>query len=78
MFLIRHVILEDHLIKGLCGWEPVIVSHHFAKFGGHRHCGSGDMLLVVEELDSKCLLTSAITIFFKASGLSCFHTRNFR
>ena len=32
-----------------------MVSHHPAKFGGHRHCGSGDiMLLVAEEENSKC------------------------
>ena len=30
-------------------WEPFVRSHHHAKFGGHRHCGSGEeMLLVVE------------------------------
>ena len=29
------------------------MSHHPVKFAGHRHCGSGDItLLVVEELDS--------------------------
>ena len=33
--------------------EPITVSHHPAKFGGHRHCGSGDIiLLLVEEQDS--------------------------
>ena len=30
-----------------------MVSHHHATFGGHRHCGSGDiMFVVVEEQDS--------------------------
>ena len=30
-----------------------MVSHHPAKFGGHSHCGSGDiMFLVAEEQDS--------------------------
>ena len=30
-----------------------MVSHHPAKFGGHKHCGSGDMmLLVIEGQDS--------------------------
>ena len=29
-----------------------MVSHHLAKFGGHRHCGSGDMFLVAEEKKS--------------------------
>ena len=30
-------------------------SHHPAKFGGHRNCGSGDMMfLVIEGQDSTC------------------------
>ena len=28
-----------------------MASHQHAKFGGHRHCGSGDMVLAVEEQD---------------------------
>ena len=24
-----------------------MVSHHLAKFGGHRHCGSGDLVVLV-------------------------------
>ena len=28
-------------------WELIKVSQHPAKFGGHRHCGSGDKLLLV-------------------------------
>ena len=32
-----------------------MISHCPAKFGGHRHCGSGDiMLLVAEEEDFRC------------------------
>ena len=32
-----------------------MVSHHPAKFGGHRHCGSGDiMFLFAEEENSRC------------------------
>ena len=53
-----------------------MVNHHPAKFGGHRDFGSGDMFLVVEEQDSTCLLTSAITT--TTHGMSCSHTRNFR
>ena len=30
-------------------------SHHPAKFGGHEHCGSGDMTFaVIEEQDTIC------------------------
>ena len=32
-----------------------MVSHHPAKFGGHRHCDSGDMMfLVSKEENSSC------------------------
>ena len=37
----------------LNGWEPLMASHHPAKFGGHRHYGNGDMFLVPEEEDSR-------------------------
>lgn len=36
------------------------------------------IMLVGEEQDSKCLLTSVNTIFFKVRDMSCLHTRNFR
>ena len=30
---------------------PLMVSHHRTKFGGHRHCGKGDiMVLVCQEI----------------------------
>ena len=39
----------------LYGWDPLMVSHHPAMFGGHRYCGSRDkMFWVVEEQDSIC------------------------
>ena len=50
MVLVCHVISQDHMIKGSCdfmGGSPLI--HHPAKFGGHRHCVSGDMMFVVAE-----------------------------
>ena len=31
-----------------------MVSHHRAKFGDNRHCGSRDMFLVAEEENSRC------------------------
>ena len=45
MILTCHVILQDHLIKGSCDLGRN-VSYHPAKFGGHRHSDSGDMILV--------------------------------
>ena len=54
-----------------------MVSHHPAKFDGHRHCGSGDlMFLVVEEQDSTCLRFNPPLLFIskghglKAHGMS--------
>ena len=42
-------------------WQSLMVSHHSAKFGGHRHCGSrGIMLLVAEEENSRCSCIDAI------------------
>ena len=32
-----------------------MVSHQLAKFGGHKHCDSGDIFLVAEEEDSTWL-----------------------
>ena len=49
-----------------------MVGHHPAKFVGHRHCGSEDMFLVVEEQDFRCscfnlpLLFSSKSHGFKA------------
>ena len=31
-----------------------MVCHQPAKFGGHRHCDSGDMILVAKEENSRC------------------------
>ena len=60
-----------------------MVSHHSAKFGDHRHCGSEDiMFLVAEEENSRCsrfnppLLFNAPLLFIskehglKAHGIS--------
>ena len=33
-----------------------MISHHSAKFGGHRHCGSGEMFLVAKDENSRCCL----------------------
>ena len=46
MVLVCHVISQDHVIKGSCDfyrWEPLMISHHPAKFGGLRQGGSEDV-----------------------------------
>ena len=43
------------MVMWFYGWEFRMVSHHPAKFGGHRDCGSGDMMfLVLERKHSAC------------------------
>ena len=56
-----------------------MVSHHLAKFGGHRHCGSGDvMFLVVEGQDSTCPCLNLPLLFIsKAYDMACSDTLNF-
>ena len=63
------------------GQKPRSVSHHPTKFCGFRHCGSGDIMILVchvilEDHVIK-VLKSAITIFSKAHGMSHSHIRNF-
>ena len=58
-----------------------MINYHPAKFGGHRHCGSEViiMILVVEMQDSTCLYFYPPLLFFtKANSMPCSHTRNFR
>ena len=59
------------------GWTPLTVKYYTVKFHSHRHCGGGDMSLVVEEQESTCWLSFTITIFSKVHGISCSHTQNF-
>ena len=46
-------------VTWLCGWDPVILSHHLAKFGVHRPCGSGDITFFICHVTtiSKCHVT---------------------
>ena len=48
-----------------------MVSHHPVKFGGHRHCSSGDiMFLVAKEENSRCYLLNPPLLFTsKGHGL---------
>ena len=50
MFLVCHVIKQEHVIKELgdyndrCSFK---VSQHPTKFVGYRHCGIGDIMFLV-------------------------------
>ena len=49
MFLVCHVTSREHMFKGLREFMDVTtkVSYHPAKFDGHRHCSSGDIMALV-------------------------------
>ena len=53
-----------------------MVSHHLVKFGDHRRCGSGDiMLLVAGEENSRCFHFSPLILFIsKGHGLKVLDT----
>ena len=40
-------IPREHRVERLHPLEPLTVTHHPPKSGGHKHCGSGDIFLVV-------------------------------
>ena len=53
-----------------------MVSHHPAKFGGHRHCGNGDMFVVVEGQNSTCPRLDPPLLFISiAHGMLCSLTK---
>ena len=49
MFLVCHVISQDQVIKRSRNFmvRSHLVSDHPAKFGGHRHRDSGDVMVSV-------------------------------
>ena len=56
-----------------------MVGHHPANFGGQRHCGIGDiMILVVEEQGFTCCLILLLLFVPKAHGMLRLHARNFK
>ena len=62
-FLICHKIPYDHVFRMLCvimGCVPLIISHHPAKFGGHRRCARWDFVLTLLR-DLMCLSGLIVT-----------------
>lgn len=60
LVLVCHVFSQDHVIK----------------FGGHKHCGSGDMFLAVEEEDStRSRLNPPLLLISKAWHTVFSHTK---
>ena len=57
-------------------WEPLMVSHHPARFGGHMYCGSGDSVFSGEGHDFLCLCLNPPLLFIsKAHGMPCLYTQ---
>ena len=53
-----------------------MVSHHPARFGDHRHCGSGEIMSLVAEEENSCthfnpplLFNLPLLFIFKEHGL---------
>ena len=46
---------QDERVIRRYGWEPLYVRPKFTKFGSQRHCGSGDIMVLI------CLLISQNT-----------------
>ena len=53
--LVCHAISQDHVIKGLCDFKPLMVKHHPVKSGNHGDCGRR-YVFSVEEQDFTCSL----------------------
>ena len=50
MISVFYVILQDHVIKEPCDF---MVNYHLFKFGGHRHCDSKDIIILVCQVISQ-------------------------
>ena len=53
-YLICHVTLQDHVIKGLYDYGNKLLTacNHHANFDGHRHCGSGAIMFLIYHVSS--------------------------
>ena len=45
------------MVIGLYGWKSLKLNDHFTKSCGHRHCGSGDIMVIVCDVISQDHLT---------------------
>ena len=81
MFLICHMISQEHVRKGhVAGSEPLMLSLNLVKFAGHRHCSSKDLMpLVVKRQDSRCpCLNPPLLFISEVQSMPFSHPRNFR
>ena len=56
--LVYHVILQDHMIKGLCNLRVRALQARSpsSKSGGHENCGSEDLMILVCDIILQKLL----------------------
>ena len=47
MYLFFNVTMQGHVIMGSYGRKLLIVCDHHAKFVGHKHCSSGDVMFLI-------------------------------
>ena len=74
------MISEDNVIEGSHNFmvgSLLHLSHHPAKFGGARHCDSGDLIfLAIEEQAPTCSCLNPPLLFISnAHGILGSHTR---
>ena len=69
MVSVCHVISQDHVTKGLTnyGWKLLKVSQYPTKFCGHRHCGGGDIVVLVCQVILQELVTKRSSNFVGGS-----------
>ena len=76
--LIYHVSLWDYVTEESCDFmsgSSLLYVTTLPSFGGHRHEGSGDNVLVIQGKDSTCPRLNPTLLFIsKVRGMSCFHT----
>ena len=68
---------RDQRVILLCGWEPLIVSHHPAKLDGHRHCGSEDIDIPVNMVILQQIQDICDCVYLRASAILIFHTAHY-
>ena len=55
-WIISHVILQDYVTKKSCElnrWELPMLKYHLVTFVGHKHCGSGDIIILISQVISQ-------------------------
>ena len=72
--LFCRVISQNHMIKGSYGSkEPVKISYHSAKLGGHRHSGSRDKISKTSQ-ENTCARASVLIKTATASAFSSLYS----